>query len=340
MENKTQVVEYSITDAAIAKMSEAYLSLVITDLENKEEFDAVHSARMAVKGKRIEVDKKRKELKADALAWGKKVQDEANRIFALIEPIESHLKKEENKLVEEQKRLEAARIAAIKAKIQGFSELCVIDGPGTSEEFAALVSKLETIEIKPDEYFEFTAEATEKMSNMLADAKRALETRERLDHEEAEQKKEAERLAAERKIQAEKEAELEAAQDKIDAEARKVAKEYVELERAKKADQERRDREEFERKAKIQAEIDAKEKAMREKQEEADAEQQAKEDDLRREALRPDKEKLVAFGEFLQEDVTSKVPEVNSEEAKIAMRQAFKDIYDVGEMLLDAAEKM
>ena len=86
---ETQVVEYNVTDAAIAEMSDLYMGLVITNLEDKEQFDAVRSARLVVKGKRIEVDKKRKELKADALAWGKKVQTEANRIFALIEPIEN-----------------------------------------------------------------------------------------------------------------------------------------------------------------------------------------------------------------------------------------------------------
>ena len=89
--------EVDITDAAIAEMSTLYMGLAITDLEDKEQFDAVHSARMVVKGKRVEVEKKRKELKADAIAWGKKVDTEAKRIFGKLEPIETHLINEENK---------------------------------------------------------------------------------------------------------------------------------------------------------------------------------------------------------------------------------------------------
>ena len=103
---ETQVVSYNLTDAAIQEMSSMYLGLEITDLDDKEQFDAVHSARMVVRGKRIEVDKRRKELKADALAWGKLVQTEANRIFDLIEPIETHLKNEEGKAEAERRRLD------------------------------------------------------------------------------------------------------------------------------------------------------------------------------------------------------------------------------------------
>ena len=63
-----QVVEYNITDAAIAEMESLYMGLAITDINNKKEFDVVHSARMVVKGKRVEVEKsfiKRKGLKEE-----------------------------------------------------------------------------------------------------------------------------------------------------------------------------------------------------------------------------------------------------------------------------------
>ena len=71
-----EVVEYNITDAAISEMESLYMGLTISNLGDKKEFKAVHDARMVVKGKRVEVEKKRKELKADALAWGKKVDTE------------------------------------------------------------------------------------------------------------------------------------------------------------------------------------------------------------------------------------------------------------------------
>ena len=100
-----EVVKYDITDAKIAEMESIYMSLAITDLEDKEQFDAVHSARMTVKGKRVEVEKRRKELKADALAYGKLVDTEAKRITGKLEPIENHLDREERKVTDEQKRI-------------------------------------------------------------------------------------------------------------------------------------------------------------------------------------------------------------------------------------------
>jgi hypothetical protein len=103
--DENRVVRYNITDMAISEMAEEYKDLVIGDLEDGEQFALVHDARMVVKGKRIEVEKKRKELKVEALAWGRKVDSEANRIFLLLKPIESRLQAEEDKVLDERKRI-------------------------------------------------------------------------------------------------------------------------------------------------------------------------------------------------------------------------------------------
>lgn len=322
MENE-QVVKYNVTDAAIQEMSEMYLPLTITDLEDKEQFDAVHSAHMVVKGKRIEVDKKRKELKADALAWGRKVQDEANRIFALIEPIESHLKAEKDKVAQEKQRIEDERIAKIKDEINSWEKAYQeISNTGDAEELSAYVSKLESVRdlISPELYFEFTGSAIESCNNLLTRARRDLENFIRLEAEEAERKAEAERLA-------EEQAKLKAEQEKIEQERyevaeaqRKIDEEKAELERAKKAEQEIKDREEFERKAKIEAEEkaawEAKEKVAREKRESEEAAAEAE----RQKALLPDKEKLVAFSQFLYQGID--LPKVESENAKEILQSA------------------
>jgi len=68
-----QVVEYSVVEADIAKMKSIYMDLVITDLDDDEQFKQVKEARLIVKGKRCAVENERKALKADALAWGRKV---------------------------------------------------------------------------------------------------------------------------------------------------------------------------------------------------------------------------------------------------------------------------
>ena len=93
----TSVIKYSVSDAAIAKMDQEYMSLVVKDLEDQAGLVLVHQARMTVKNHRIDVEKKRKELKAGALEFGRAVDSEAKRLFSLLEPIETHLQAEEDK---------------------------------------------------------------------------------------------------------------------------------------------------------------------------------------------------------------------------------------------------
>ena len=115
---KNEVIAYNITDAAIAKMEDLYMGLTIADIENQEEFQAVHDARIVVKNHRISVERKRAELKADSLAWGRKVDGEAKRIKGLLEPIELHLVTEEKKVTDEQKRIKEEEDRLEKLKIQ------------------------------------------------------------------------------------------------------------------------------------------------------------------------------------------------------------------------------
>ena len=329
METEKQVVEYSITNAALAEMKEMYMPLVITDLEDKEQFDAVHSARMVVRGKRIEVEKKRVELKADALAWGKKVQSEANRIFALIEPIESHLMSEEKKAEIEKQRIEDERIAGIKDEINSWEKAFFeLNGLGTVEELNAYISKLEAVSalIAPDLYFEFTQEAIDATDSLLLKAKQCIETRIRLDAEQAERVAESERQAKEKIEQDRIAAEQAEAQAKIDKANRKIEAEKAAIAEAKRAEQVRKDREEFERRAKEQAVRDGREEMKRLDMERVEKEAAEAAEVLRQKALLPDKEKLVAFSQFLEE---LSYPDVKSREARSTITEAKKGINSI-----------
>lgn len=239
----------------------------------------------------------------------------------------------------EEDRKDQERIAAIKERMKGFPALLNnLDGYGTVEELKGVIAELEATEVKSEEFFEFTAEANQVRTDTLKTAHQCLENRKRRDREKAEQKKEAERLAAERKEQAEKEAELKAAQDKIDAENRKIAEEKAELERAKKADQERRDREKFEREAKERAEVEAREKAERIEQERIDKAKAEADEQERQEALKPDKEKLIAFALTLQGSIN--YPEVSSDDAQGIIQSAHEKILWVSEYVIESADKL
>lgn len=101
---ENMVVDYSITDAAIAGLREKYTGLKVSDTDSRKQ---VSEAIQDVSGLRTSVEEKRKNLKEDALAWGKKVDAEAKRITALLLEIEEPLKIERRNfdaIKEEEKR--------------------------------------------------------------------------------------------------------------------------------------------------------------------------------------------------------------------------------------------
>jgi hypothetical protein len=74
-----------VADAVIAEMADKYLPLKINGIDDREGFKAVHAARMIVKDSRIKVEKKRKELKEDALRYGQAILDEEARKQKVID---------------------------------------------------------------------------------------------------------------------------------------------------------------------------------------------------------------------------------------------------------------
>lgn len=110
---KAELRKFSPSDVAIARMAEQYMPLAIRDVNDAAGFKQVHEARMVVKSHRVEVEKTRKALKADALEYGRKVDAEAKRLTGLLEPIEAHLEVEEMRINEEKYRIKnEARLKA------------------------------------------------------------------------------------------------------------------------------------------------------------------------------------------------------------------------------------
>jgi len=304
---ETGLVEYNITDAAISEMKSIYMELAITDIEDKEQFDAVHSARMVVKGKRVEVEKRRKELKADALAWGKKVDGKAKEIFEKLEPIETHLDGEERKVTDEQKRIKDEADRKEKEKIEK-----------RIAEFAEVNVHLPFFDVAAmtDGYFDsrlIIARADfEAEQNRLAEEEAARKAEsERLEKVRKEQEAEAARLTEEKRKIDEAQA---AERKKIDDERRAIEAEKKALEDEKRKEQERRDRAAFEAQAKEDARIAA-EKVEKERQEreawaakeKADREAAEK---IRQADLLPDKQKLLTFAEALLNAKNDLIPDL------------------------------
>ena len=323
---ETGVVKYDITDAAIAEMESIYMELTITDLDDKEQFDAVHSARMTVKGKRVEVEKRRKELKADALAYGKVVDAEAKRITGKLEPIEGHLEREEEKVTNEQKRIKAEADRKEKEKID--------------MRIAGLAEFGQHLPYLP--FFEVAGWDDAKYDEVLLEAKEKHEAeKKRLAEEEAARKTEIDRLERVRLEQAVESARLAEAQKKIDDAKDRLESEKKALEDAKKAEQERKDREIFEVQAKenarIAAEGAAAEKAQREAREAKEKADKEAAEKARQEALKPDKEKL---GNWALGLVAIISPDVKDEKAQGIVLWAEAELSNLAEKVIKMAEEL
>ena len=229
----------SATDAALAELREAYVDLTIDGVDDREGFDAVHSARMHVKGLRVAVDQTRKELKADALRYTQAIDGEARRLTAALREIEDPLQAVESEVAAERKRLkaqaEAEKLARLAQRIASLEKLGAMGGGYTpalvmawdEETFAEAL-------VKAEEAF-----AEREAARLEAEEQRRREGEQRR-AQEAEERAELERkLAAEEAKRAEERAAHEA---KLAEERRhrEVAEERAaEIERAQQLERER-----------------------------------------------------------------------------------------------------
>lgn len=297
-EMQSKAVDYPVADEAIEQMRREYLQLEVRDAKDSDGYKAVRAARIAVKNKRVAIEKKRKELKADALEYGRMVDGEAKRLTSLLEPVESHLIEHEDFYKTENDRIkreaEEKRQARLKHVVSKFAAV------------GATITTYEVDELTNEQLEAKYAEAEQAFAEKQAKEEAERKEREERERIEAEQRRsEEERLAAERAELERQRQEAEAERAKIEAEKRRIEEE--EAERQRKIEAERREKEAAER-----AVREAEEKRQREEAEaKAKAEAEAAEK-ARLEALRPDHEKLLAVADLV---AAIEVPEVSSDEA-------------------------
>lgn len=336
-----QLQKYNVADLAIAKMEAEFSKLKITDLKDTAGYKTVSSAIAVVRSKRLEVEKVRKDLKADSLNYGRIVDSEAKRIQALIEPIETRLQAEKDRIDTEKEniRLEKERkiqelLDSRKNKlyqsgmvINSFGNLYykeyVITLPGlqdmTEEAFNEFYNKVQE-QIKADQETKAIEEAEQekKRLELIAESERL----EKLRQEQA--MMQAKIDEDNRKIQAEKdrlqrEKEMAGFKAKAQAEAKlnaeKLANAEIRLQK-EKAD------------AEIQR---LKDEADKKEQEKLKAEQIAKErleEEQRQREQAKDKDKLLLYVEDLK---AVPVPQLKS----LKMRQLMQDVTNLVKKIED-----
>ncbi|MDD5304859.1 MAG: hypothetical protein PHS14_17315, partial [Elusimicrobia bacterium] len=113
-----QLVRYDVTEAQIAETKAKFSALSADTWKGYEE---VRLAIAQVRDTRVAVEKRRVELKADALAYGRLVDSEAKRFTNLLLEIEEPLKAKKAAVDDEKARKkaeeDAAKLRAIEAEL-------------------------------------------------------------------------------------------------------------------------------------------------------------------------------------------------------------------------------
>ena len=261
------IVAYSRTEHALALLREKYKGAKY-DLTTTAGDKQARAARMELRTLRTDLEKKRAELKAPALLFGKTIDSEAARLTAEIQaletPIDAQIKADEKRREDERIAKEQAEAARRKvhtdgiAKIAGYVSLAT-DLP--AERIAAGIAYLEALDLAGFE--EFVTEATETRA-------RAVSALQALHVKAVSREAEAARLEAERVEQA-----------RIAAEqaetARKLKEQQDELDRQRAEVQQREERIAAEERAKLEREALERAAAERRQQEAAAAAERAAE---------------------------------------------------------------
>lgn len=115
---ETELKKFNVTDEALAKIHKEFMPLKIEGIEDKEGYKKVKESRLLVRRHRIDVENKRKELKADSLKFGRMVDEEAKRIISSLSTVEDHLLYHESKFDEEIERIKQEKLELEKSKYQ------------------------------------------------------------------------------------------------------------------------------------------------------------------------------------------------------------------------------
>lgn len=265
---ENMVVTYSVTLADIAKLAEEYKDIP-EDLSIKKNYELVKSRAAKLRKFRTAVEARRKELKADALAWSRRVDSTAKelteKILEIEEPIATAKKDYDTKLEIEKREAtlaEERRVDGIAERIAGIKALVEANISSTSDAIQEAINRAQSnIDEINDWAMEFADKALVTIEETIAKLTELHSLK--LQQEKAEEIAriaEEERARKEAEEQARREAEMKAEQERLAEERKKIEAERVEMERQRMAaeEQARIQREAAEKEAsRLQAEIDA-----------------------------------------------------------------------------------
>ena len=287
-------VVFSVTDAGIAELEAKHKGLVVAH-GDKKGYLALTQAIAEVRTARTDVEKRRKELKQDALDYGRLVDSTAKAITERLEAIEVPLKANKEQIDAENERIRREKEEAERLRIAGIQSLiaAIANAPGAlasanTERLRQAIEKAEAMEISIADYEEFTQQATDAKTAAIAALNDLLTARIAADEAEAARLAEQARIDAERKAEAER---LAAEQARLAAERAEFDRQQAEARRQQEAaDRARREAEAAEQAKRDeqarqqQAELDRQRAELKRQQDELAEQQRKAEEAAQREA--------------------------------------------------------
>jgi colicin import membrane protein len=260
------IAEYSATEAELAKLR-ARLKDAKYEVTTTAGMDLARKDRRELITLRVDLEKKRVEIKAPALERCKLIDAEAKRItgelLLLEKPIDEQIKAEEarkEEIAAEKRRQEEARVAQIQERIKKLNNIPLLAAGLPSAEMELFIARVEAQQIGAD-FAEFQQEATDAKAAVIDKLKGALTAV-------LAQEAEAERVRKEQEEEAKRLEALRLDQEQAAAvERARLAAERAELEKLREA--ERKRQEEADRiAAEKEAELNLEREKLRKEQEE------------------------------------------------------------------------
>jgi len=319
----THVIEWDVNTEAIAEVAEQF-----KEVDAYRDLDEAKAAKKVLVKMRSALTAAHKDTKAEALAFGRKVDAKKNEYLKLITDIEDPISDQLDEIKNAERIKEEERVQKIMNYIEGIQAFALDRHSLTLEELIARRDELHSRGLDPEVTQEHHEDA--QLSYDEADLKLRLA----IDAEEQRLKDEEARAAQEeenRKLK-EKIDKMEAEQAERDAEdAKKRAEEAAEAQR--KADI----KAELERKAREKAEDEARE--LREADEARRAEEERKNAEAEAEARAaeqaPDRVKLLAYADSVDELLKAKptlATDIASEVLLNASAMLIEVAYDIRKM--------
>lgn len=216
------IEKFDPTVADLQKLVAVTSQVVVTDIDDKGQLEAVKKNRISLRDARVAITKRGKELREDALKFQKAVIAKEKELIAIIEPEEDRLKAIEEEV--KQRKLRAERIALLPERKKRLAEIG--DGKDYSDKDELLIGM---------DASEFQAYLNARVADKN-EAERAENERKARELREKEEAIEREKQAREREEKARQEE-----RERIEREQREKAERE---EREKKAEEERKAREE------------------------------------------------------------------------------------------------